>query len=283
MLFIVPKGLLEVKRLNSTAAGGSNQKGGTDTEVSTVGKRSKSTEGGSNPGVIETGTEGVITGRNSPVTCVDPTRPRSDEMIRAPRERDTTRPRSAEHSPVLHEQLEVRMTRTGILDRESLLGIPSSKLIRRSPSTLNPTSTSSSSPQDFSRGAAHDVEKDNNIDTKPSIEVNNNEKSQPPGLIHIDDDLPSPRLLEPVSTADDEISTPLPLQSNVEQPLKRRPGRPPGSTKKFKPQLGEEMKRDHSSDVFSLRKFFEAGGRDYNEYLEWLKKKQAVTSRYVRG
>ena len=59
-------------------------------------------------------------------------------------------------------------------------------------------------------------------------------------------------------------------------PVKRRPGRPPGSTKKFKNPYAREYRRKSDSDNsndFSLRKFFEAGGRDYNEYLEWLKKK----------
>ena len=85
------------------------------------------------------------------------------------------------------------------------------------------------------------------------------------------------------------------------QPMKRRPGRPPGSTKKARMLLQQQrqmqhpqqqlqlqqqlpqqpvcvkpvpLRRDSSTDGdFTLRKFFEAGGRDYNDYLGWLKRK----------
>ena len=30
-----------------------------------------------------------------------------------------------------------------------------------------------------------------------------------------------------------------------------------------------------SSERYSLRAFFEAGGRDYNDYLDWLKRKKS--------
>ena len=72
--------------------------------------------------------------------------------------------------------------------------------------------------------------------------------------------------------------TSTPLQPPPQQPARRRPGRPPGSTKK-RMQYAEYRKKGDSqtpsADDFSLRKFFEAGGRDYNEYLDWLKKRQA--------
>lgn len=71
-------------------------------------------------------------------------------------------------------------------------------------------------------------------------------------------------------------NTGTPLAPPSGQPFKRRPGRPPGSTKKYKNPYTREYRRKSDSDSsndFSLRKFFEAGGRDYNEYLEWLKKK----------
>ncbi len=93
-----------------------------------------------------------------------------------------------------------------------------------------------------------------------SLELSSPEGPQAPEV------LPPPRPTE--------TSTPL---QPPQQPVRRRPGRPPGSTKKFK-QPFEYRKKDPnapSGDDFSLRKFFEAGGRDYNEYLEWLKKRQA--------
>ena len=71
------------------------------------------------------------------------------------------------------------------------------------------------------------------------------------------------------------ISPPLP-----QQPAKRRPGRPPGSTKKYRQAAamsgspcGAHSPVFRRGTDFTLRKFFEAGGRDYNEYLEWLKRR----------
>ena len=73
--------------------------------------------------------------------------------------------------------------------------------------------------------------------------------------------------------------TSTPLVPPSQQPPRRRPGRPPGSTKKRMQTYAEYRKKGESNgpsaDDFSLRKFFEAGGRDYNEYLDWLKKRQA--------
>ena len=58
---------------------------------------------------------------------------------------------------------------------------------------------------------------------------------------------------------------------------KRKPGRPVGSTKRAKQVIVEPPYQiKTTSEEFSLRKFFEAGGRDYNEYLEWLKKRGSV-------
>ena len=78
-------------------------------------------------------------------------------------------------------------------------------------------------------------------------------------------------------TGPTETSTP--VQPPPQQPARRRPGRPPGSTKKRMQSYAEYKKKGDpnapSADDFSLRKFFEAGGRDYNEYLDWLKKRQA--------
>ena len=82
----------------------------------------------------------------------------------------------------------------------------------------------------------------------------------------------------PVVPAPVETSTPL---QAPQQPVRRRPGRPPGSTKKRMQSYAEYRKKEESAqsaDDFSLRKFFEAGGRDYNEYLDWLKKRQAQQS-----
>ena len=62
------------------------------------------------------------------------------------------------------------------------------------------------------------------------------------------------------------------------QPIKRRPGRPPGSTKKARTSFPPFAKKSADEDQFSLRRFFEAGGRDYHEYLEWLKTKRNPTS-----
>ena len=74
-------------------------------------------------------------------------------------------------------------------------------------------------------------------------------------------------------------NTSTPLVPPPQQPARRRPGRPPGSTKKRMQTYAEYRKKGDSNapsaDDFSLRKFFEAGGRDYNEYLDWLKKRQA--------
>ena len=85
------------------------------------------------------------------------------------------------------------------------------------------------------------------------------------------------------------------------QPMKRRPGRPPGSTKKAK-MMQQQRQMQHPQQQlqlqqqlpqqpvyvkpvplrrgdavadgdFTLRKLFEAGGRDYNDYLGWLKRK----------
>ena len=74
-------------------------------------------------------------------------------------------------------------------------------------------------------------------------------------------------------------NTSTPLVPPLQQPAHRRPGRPPGSTKKRMQTYAEYRKKGDSNapsaDDFSLRKFFEAGGRDYNEYLDWLKKRQA--------
>ena len=62
------------------------------------------------------------------------------------------------------------------------------------------------------------------------------------------------------------------------QPVKRRPGRPPGSTKKTRTTYPPYTKPKIQDDQFSLRRFFEAGGRDYNEYLDWLKRKNNSTT-----
>ena len=74
-------------------------------------------------------------------------------------------------------------------------------------------------------------------------------------------------------------NTSTPLVPPPQQPTRRRPGRPPGSTKKRMQTYAEYRKKGDSNAPsagdFSLRKFFEAGGRDYNEYLDWLKKRQA--------
>ncbi len=82
-----------------------------------------------------------------------------------------------------------------------------------------------------------------------------------------------------------DTSTPLHPPAPAPAPVRRRPGRPPGSTKKRVQSYAEYKKRGdanaQSADDFSLRKFFEAGGRDYNEYLEWLKKRQAHQSTSV--
>ena len=90
----------------------------------------------------------------------------------------------------------------------------------------------------------------------------------------------SPASTEDMVTSPMATSPPLTLTPHLPQsnnpPAKRRPGRPPGSTKRFKgPYAGPERNRRGATqcEEFSLRKFFEAGGRDYNEYLEWLKKK----------
>ena len=92
------------------------------------------------------------------------------------------------------------------------------------------------------------------------------------------------------------------------QPMKRRPGRPPGSTKKAK-MMQQQRQMQHPQQQlqlqqqlpqqpvyvkpvplrrgdavadgdFTLRKFFEAGGRDYNDYLGWLKRK-SIERRWV--
>lgn len=60
--------------------------------------------------------------------------------------------------------------------------------------------------------------------------------------------------------------------SRPNPPFKRRPGRPAGSTKKPKPYGASKSKPSQNTE-YTLRKFFEIGGRGYNEYLEWVKKK----------
>lgn len=63
---------------------------------------------------------------------------------------------------------------------------------------------------------------------------------------------------------------------------KRKPGRPPGSTKKSRIVPPETNIPMLDTNDFSLRQFFEAGGRDYKDYLEWMQKKalsSAVNSR----
>ncbi|ELT97634.1 hypothetical protein CAPTEDRAFT_226340 [Capitella teleta] len=63
------------------------------------------------------------------------------------------------------------------------------------------------------------------------------------------------------------------------QPLKKRPGRPPGCTKRPRPTpLATQGPGAATRSDFSLRKFFEAGGRDYNEYLEWITAAKAISS-----
>ena len=65
-------------------------------------------------------------------------------------------------------------------------------------------------------------------------------------------------------------------------PVKRRPGRPPGSTKNKMNRLRQCISADGKltgvsvkvPTDYSLRRFYEAGGRDYNEYLEWLKQQE---------
>ena len=66
------------------------------------------------------------------------------------------------------------------------------------------------------------------------------------------------------------------LVAESRQPMKRRPGRPPGSTKKARTVFPPFLAKPGNEDEFSLRRFFEAGGRDYHDYLEWLKTKRTT-------
>lgn len=50
-------------------------------------------------------------------------------------------------------------------------------------------------------------------------------------------------------------------------PVKRRPGRPLGSTKKM--IVNREYQPRESETDFSLRQFYEAGGRGFEEYVSW--------------
>ena len=124
------------------------------------------------------------------------------------------------------------------------------------------------------------LEKENINSNRESPNVSDADTTRSPMSTSVSDS--SLELSSPEGSQAPEVPHPRPTETSTplqppQQPVRRRPGRPPGSTKKFK-QPFEYRKKDPnapSGDDFSLRKFFEAGGRDYNEYLEWLKKRQA--------
>ena len=85
----------------------------------------------------------------------------------------------------------------------------------------------------------------------------------------------TPNEQQPTLTPQQQLHQPAHLLANtpvfpMTLPVRRRPGRPPGSTKKPRnPYDPNDRTRRMSKETgITLRKFFEAGGRDYTEFLK---------------